>query len=590
MMDTEDKNSGTRSSGGVTAQATSVDFDRPDSLVGQRLDGRFRIEANLTEGGADEGGIGVVYLAKDTKMMDKRVVVKILQEAALKYKDILRKFQHEREALIRIDHAGIVRILDFGTLSDGNPFIVMEYIEGHSLRKALRTQGQLPLDVAAHLVESITDALAAAHAEKVLHRDIKPENIMLTPQKDGFDRVRLIDFGIAHVEESELAPATEVSRAIGTIRYISPEQLVGNLYMTPAADIYSAAVVAYEMLVGRLPLRPETMADMYRLQQAGQITPPREIRPEVPAAAEAVLMSALEFDAEKRPQDARAWGRDLARSLRSARLAPLYETEDLSTYRTELAGDEVVTAHRPSAVTAGTGSETKPKPLFKWAVAGVIAFVVLTVTSGIVLWNIIGTGGPVAATPGNSVNTAPPGAPEREISYHLVIQKMRGGARVGDPIQLAGQEYLAEPGWKISMVFAADTDGYFYLWNEGKSEEGTLGYYPLFPTPRINAGSSRAVAGQQIETGQNTFTGSTGTEVFYLVWSKEQPSDLDAIWKSIPAGQNSIEGAEKIKTLLAFQARYVAEKPVAEKDEVNRAMRLKSKGDVLVWRFTVEQQ
>src|SRR5688572_6686384 len=112
---------------------TSVDFDTPDAMVGTKLDGRFVIEKNMTDGGADEGGIGVVYLARDLKMLNKRVVVKVLQEKALKFKDILRKFLHEEEALMRLDHPGIVRILDFGTLTDGNPFMVMEYIEGHSL-------------------------------------------------------------------------------------------------------------------------------------------------------------------------------------------------------------------------------------------------------------------------------------------------------------------------------------------------------------------------------------------------------------------------------------------------------------------------
>ena len=196
------------------SEITTVDFDRPDSLVGRTLDGRFMIEKNLTDSGADAGGIGVVYLARDLKLMGKEVVVKILNEKALQHPDIVRKFEHEKEALIRMDHPGIVRILDSGDLAGGNPFMVMEYIKGHSLRKALRLAGKLPLDVAANIIESLTDALSAAHAEGILHRDIKPENIMLTPLEEGKYHVRLIDFGIARVENSKLAPATEISGSI----------------------------------------------------------------------------------------------------------------------------------------------------------------------------------------------------------------------------------------------------------------------------------------------------------------------------------------------------------------------------------------
>ena len=146
------------------SEPTAIDFDKPDSLVGRRLDGRFLIERNLTETGADQGGIGVVYLATDLKLMGKEVVVKILCEAALKHQDIVRKFQHEKEALIRLDHPGVVRILDSGSLKDGNPFMVMEYIKGYSLRKLMREKGPLPLHVVAHLIQCITDALEAALA------------------------------------------------------------------------------------------------------------------------------------------------------------------------------------------------------------------------------------------------------------------------------------------------------------------------------------------------------------------------------------------------------------------------------------------
>ncbi len=175
-------------------EAKTVNSEKSQTLVGQMLDGRFLIEKDLTEGGADAGGIGLIYLAQDMKLMGKKMVVKILQKALLQNEDIARKFQHEKEALIRLDHPNIVRILDSGTLSDGNPFMVMDYIQGYSLRRVLSQKKELSFLFCAHIIETVTSALGAAHAEKILHRDIKPENIMLTPQQEGAERVRVIDF------------------------------------------------------------------------------------------------------------------------------------------------------------------------------------------------------------------------------------------------------------------------------------------------------------------------------------------------------------------------------------------------------------
>jgi len=567
---------------------TSVDFETPDSMVGTKLDGRFVIEKNLTDGGADEGGIGVVYLARDLKMLNKRVVVKVLQEKALKFKDILRKFLHEEEALMRLDHPGIVRILDFGTLTDGNPFMVMEYIEGHSLRKVLRETRQLPLDVAAHYIESVTDALSAAHAEKIIHRDIKPENIMLTPQEGGYDRVRLIDFGIARVDESTLAPKTEISRAIGTVRYIAPEQLAGSVYLGPPADIYSAGVVAYEMLTGQLPFRPETMIHMYKLQQEGLKIKPRELRPDIPEVAEAILLSALEFDSENRPQNARQFGRDLARTLRGARLTEAFRTEDVSTFQTEIAGEEVMTALRPNVVTTPDGP--RPGRPMKWIAAGVGSLALVVLAAGILAWNAIGPPGPATVIPGG--NTGPiatpavtPSGPLREISYQMLIEKSRG-TRI-----LYGQDILADPGDNISINFDARDDGYFFLWNEGKTPEGTIGYFPLFPTPLVNDGSSKVPAGKQIRTNPNEFGGGTGVEAFYLVWSKEPQPELDAMWDSaIKARKNQFTNPQDIDRILAFQKRYAAAPPTGVKDEEKKVMRISAPSDVIVFKYTVEQQ
>jgi serine/threonine-protein kinase len=279
-------------------QLKTIVVPEGDELVGRMLDDRFLIEKDLTDGGADKGGMGLVYLAQDMKLMGKKTVVKILRKESLENEDIERKFLHEKEALIRLDHPNIVRILDSGTLTDGNPFMVMEYIPGYSLRKVLREQRQLPFDQCAHFVRQITDALSAAHSEKILHRDIKPENIMLTPQEGSFDRVRLIDFGIAKVQESKLAPETQAPPGIGTILYMAPEQLYGKLNPTQAVDVYSTAIMIFEMLTGQHPFQPVSLVEMFELQKEGLKTMPRSLRSEIPVKAEELLVTALAYEAD----------------------------------------------------------------------------------------------------------------------------------------------------------------------------------------------------------------------------------------------------------------------------------------------------
>ncbi|GEM_PF-4789616 len=304
-------------------ETSTIDFSSPDTIVHQRLDGRFFIERNLAHSGSDEGGIGLVYLALDEKL-GRKVVVKILQESAQKNDYIHLKFLQEREALTRFNHHGIVKILDHGKLTDGNPFMVIEFIDGRSLRKVLQAEGKLSLRSAAHLIESLTDALAHAHSKGVIHRDIKPENIMLTAQDDTFDHMTLIDFGIARVGGSKVADPTFFANVVGTIKYMSPEQHFADTDLTAASDIYSAAIVAYEILTGQLPFQPQTPtesneklnSDMFRMKQLGVRTRPRFVRNDIPVAAEKILLSALEFEKGKRPQNARAFGRELGEALR----------------------------------------------------------------------------------------------------------------------------------------------------------------------------------------------------------------------------------------------------------------------------------
>lgn len=574
-------------------EAPTLDFDKPDAMVGRLLDERFLIEKNLADGGADEGGIGLVYLAVDTKLMGKKVVVKILREAALKHDDIVRKFLHEKEALIRLDHPNIVRILDSGTLMDGNPFMVMEYIEGHSLRKELQKYKQLPLDLAAHIISSVTDALAAAHSKDVVHRDIKPENIMLTPQDDGWPRVRLIDFGIARVGESQLAPGTEISRAIGTILYIPPEQLIGSLHLTPALDIYAVGIVAYEMLTGELPFKPKAIAEMYQLEKDGVKTPPTDLRPDLPRVAERILLSALEFSPDNRPQNARTFGRYLASelvtdSLETDKYYASVQTEyidlpgDITSQKTLQHGDDdFATVQRLE--TAEVAGSSMARTL-KWVLPLLLLVGAVTIGAGYMLWS-----GAAVVSEKPATNSAVPTAPKRELYYFLTVQKMRDGKPYEEPFRSSGQEVF-ESGYKFKIAFEPQADGFIWLFSEGADTSGKRGYYLLFPTPVNNQGSSQVTAGQQIETAQNTLAGSRGTEIVWMVWSKEKQDELDSITREAFERNKGMVSDANTPTLQGILSKYDQAKTETTKDSANQRTVIRADGDLIVHRFEIEHR
>jgi len=579
----------------MMSNRTTVDFNQPDSLVGRSLDGRFLIEKILMEGGAYTGGFGFVDLAKDTKLMGRDVVVKILNETALKYPDIVRKFQHEKEALIRLDHPGIVRILDSGTLMDGNPFMVMDYIQGHSLRKAIQLSGKLPIEFVANIIESITDALTAAHSAKVLHRDIKPENIMLTPLEEGLYRVRLIDFGIARVEDSQLAPATEISRAIGSVLYIAPEQLIGNLDLTPAADIFSTAIVAYELLTGELPFKPRAIAEMYQLEREGVQTPPSALRPDMPREAERILLWARECTRENGRRNERAFGRYLVNergmdSLESDRFFASVQTEFSKSPTQFMPVPDTVGMMTVQTVQRAT---PEPSPAVKssnrtiFLILGAVFLVLFSSAAGFMVWSSLKQD--VAGTP-PAVTPAPPIAgPVRELSYFLMVQKMRDGKPYEEPFKSPGNVSI-EHGYKITLNFVSDTEGYVYILNEDKG--GTV-FNLIFPTPSVNGGSAQTLAGRPIETFSSTIKGAPGTEVIWIFWAKEKRDDIEAALKSamLPDVERIVKDPANVGVLKGIIEKFGSvERDAVYVDPAKRQMVIKAKGDLILHRFELAHQ
>jgi len=276
---------------------------------GALLKNRYLIVRELSR-----GGFGIVYFAHDQQLHSKPVVVKIQLDTSTDDPWFERKFADELRALALIDHPGVVGALDSGKTAEGRPFLVMQYVVGQPLRSLISVDG-MPLDRIADIIRQAGQALGAAHDKNVWHRDLKPENIMVQSLPGGTEYVRLIDFGIATIADLQAKGQTG-TRVAGSAGYMAPEQLGGQ--PSAAADIYALGVIAYEMVTGRRPFIAQDPMQLALMQRTGVKIKPSDLRPELPPAAEKLILQALAFNPKDRPVDARRFGEELARALLQA--------------------------------------------------------------------------------------------------------------------------------------------------------------------------------------------------------------------------------------------------------------------------------
>jgi len=288
----------------VEADPPSADPARP-GLVGSVLSGRYRVLAAL-----GEGGMGAVYLAEHM-LMRKRLAVKVLHPEMSHLPEVVARF--EREALVasHLDHPNVAAATDFGKLDDGSFFLVLEYVEGQSLREVLEG-GPLSLGRALHVIRQMGSALSRAHGIGIVHRDLKPDNVMLVSREGDPDFVKLLVFGIAKVPTAEVAgsgapsssgPAlTQIGMVYGTPEYMAPEQARGD-DATPLCDLYALGILFYEMLTGQLPFRSNDRDTLLEMQRSSPPPRPSVLRKDIAPQAEAIILRLLEKDASKRFRD-----------------------------------------------------------------------------------------------------------------------------------------------------------------------------------------------------------------------------------------------------------------------------------------------
>jgi serine/threonine-protein kinase len=265
--------------------------------------GRYVIDREI-----GRGGMGIVYLARDTEM-DRTVALKVVATGWTRTPEHFARLMAEARALARIDHPNIPRV--YGAGQDGPYcFVSREYVQGSSLLDILGERGPLRVTEALRVVRDVAHALSAVHDRRLLHRDIKTENLML----DESGRVCIVDFGIAKDLRSKVR-VTRDDCYVGTLEYCSPEQLLGE-DLDPRTDLYSLGVVLYELLTLALPYRGSTAAQIYSRMMRRRYRRIRKLRPCVPRSVERLVGELLRVDRKRRTRDALAVLRASHRILR----------------------------------------------------------------------------------------------------------------------------------------------------------------------------------------------------------------------------------------------------------------------------------
>src|SRR2546429_8355848 len=281
-----------------------------DPLLGQTLAGKYKIDKLIKR-----GGMGAVYRGKHV-LMDKTVAIKVLHPSLAVDDAVVARFSREAKAASRISHPHAVNVTDFGEAENGVVFLVMEYLDGQTLKEIIKSQGPMPLARVVEIVRQVAGALDAAHGQGVVHRDLKSDNIMLS-QTTGADWAKVLDFGIAKIQQPEGIHDPDITAAnlvVGTPQYMSPEQCSQAGTIDARSDIYSLGVIVYEMLAGRVPFTGGSPTVIMMKQVQDQPPSVLQARPDLPTSVDRLLAKALAKQPADRFQTAGEFSAELSRA------------------------------------------------------------------------------------------------------------------------------------------------------------------------------------------------------------------------------------------------------------------------------------
>jgi serine/threonine protein kinase len=466
------------------------------------------------------GGMAEVYLARRADGMLKRTAVIKIVGAHLPTQGRLR-FIGEMQAQESLNHPNIAQIYDAGQLEDGRPFMIIEYVEGQSLREMLVDQKSgdrrpvaLPLEVVVEIADQACAGLSEAHRKKIVHRDIKPENIVVSRDGDNY-KVKIIDFGIALPQEGGMVPTrTPTAGVIGTPEYISPEQVMPTKYYLDepgerpgySADIYALGVVIYEMLTGKRPFAGNgyevALKHTWEIPDA-----PSKVRPDlnIPEAVDRVVLRALAKQPAERQKSIEALAQELKAALKAS-----WEMQILTTQPAVLKPTQ---NQEPDAFIPPAAKSARTR--FLLAFSGTLLVGLLGLLLYFKPWK--GNSGPMTgATSGSPVQSPTTSVPISKMKVSLIRRDRRGNEEAVSP------QTRFYNGDDVRIRIQADQNGFLYILLRGSSGKVSM----LYPDRRIQGGNNQIVKGQVVsiptDGGWFEFNKTPGTETFYLAFAENK--------------------------------------------------------------------
>ena len=530
------------------SEEKSPPADSPTLPISQEassvIKNRYRLEREL-----GRGGMGVVFLARDQELHDRPVVIKVLRDIA-PGEWHTKKFRQEIEALVRIEHPGVVGVFDAGEMPNGQLFVVMQFVDGVNLRSQM-AEGPMEFERVARIVEQIGSALNAAHEKGILHCDLKPENVMVQKLQRGQQNVKLIDFGIAKIRDSQFA--SQSTKIAGTIEYMAPEQMNGSPCV--ASDIFSLAVIAYEMLTAQKPFPSQNLIQLIEMHRSGVRTNMKDLRSDIPSGAQTVILKALQYDPAARYQNAIDFTDDLARALRSD----------------------------PSIPAPGATAIIKPKRNFLLPAISLLALISIVIIASTIFLRPHPQEPPVASKGVAPASSAPPSAPLQELKYSIRLQKGQ------DSTLLALKNgMIFKGGQRFQVLLSSTQAGHLYVLNEGPfTTEGVPDYVILFPGSNT---SSRIVENKEITIPEKNhwlrLDLERGTEKIWFIYAKDAVSEFENLKRSAKGEINEKAEAMMLSNL------FTEHRPKVEAtyDSVKQEMNIKASGKLLVYELMLEHE